>query len=187
MGFRNYQPGLGSFDTRDMYNGSGADMALTSDPFSGGAYAFGDANPISNIELDGHMIDAGNGCIGSLQAVTACSERQEQQQAGQQLITRLLHMAQVWQTYSGPDNCGSLSGAQAKDCWEQRTWINLADLAGNTPVSKRTPFEQWIIEVTDKLDAVHDDPVGGRRRSNASDRRNRRSCKRRNRRSLGTR
>ncbi len=37
-----------------MYAGAGADMALTSDPFSGGAYAFGDANPISNIELDGH-------------------------------------------------------------------------------------------------------------------------------------
>ncbi len=54
MGFRNYQPGTGSFTTRDMYAGSGADMALTSDPFSGGAYAFGDANPISNIELDGH-------------------------------------------------------------------------------------------------------------------------------------
>src|SRR5260370_38773791 len=52
MGFRNYQPGLGSFTTRDMYAGSGADMALTSDPFSGGAYAFGDANPLSNIELD---------------------------------------------------------------------------------------------------------------------------------------
>jgi hypothetical protein len=33
---------------------AGADMALTSDPFSGGAHAFGDANPISNIEQDGH-------------------------------------------------------------------------------------------------------------------------------------
>src|SRR5258708_6066035 len=54
MGARNYQPGTGSFDTSDMYAGAGADMALTSDPFSGGAYAFGDANPISNIELDGH-------------------------------------------------------------------------------------------------------------------------------------
>jgi len=67
MGFRNYQPGLGSFDTRDMYNGAGADMALTSDPFSGGAYAFGDANPISNIELDGHSwcswLPAGCGVI----------------------------------------------------------------------------------------------------------------------------
>ncbi len=82
MGLRNYDPGLGAFPTRDMYAGVAADMALTTDPFSGGVYAFGDANPISNIELDGHMIDAGNGCIGSLQAVTACSERQEQEQAG---------------------------------------------------------------------------------------------------------
>ena len=54
MGARNYQPGLGSFDSKDTYAGAAADMALTGDPFSGGAYAFGDANPISNIEMDGH-------------------------------------------------------------------------------------------------------------------------------------
>src|SRR5258708_21981949 len=52
MGFRNYQPGLGSFDTRDMYNGSVADMALTNDPVPCGAYAFRDATPVSSIELD---------------------------------------------------------------------------------------------------------------------------------------
>jgi RHS repeat-associated protein len=98
MGFRNYDAGTGTFTTRDMYAGSGADMALAGDPFSGGAYAFGDANPISNIELDGHMIDAGNGCIGGLQAVIACSARQEREQAATRLITGLVHMAQVWQT-----------------------------------------------------------------------------------------
>ena len=67
MGARNYQPGTGSFTTADMYAGASADMALTSDPFSGGAYAFGDANPISNIELDGHSwcswLPAGCGVI----------------------------------------------------------------------------------------------------------------------------
>jgi RHS repeat-associated protein len=55
MGFRNYQPGTGSFTSRDMYNSASADTALTSDPFTGSLYAFGDANPISNIELDGHV------------------------------------------------------------------------------------------------------------------------------------
>src|SRR5260370_668197 len=54
MGFRNYQPGLGSFTTRDMYAGAGADMAVTGDPLSCGAYTFGDASPISDIEMDGH-------------------------------------------------------------------------------------------------------------------------------------
>src|SRR5260370_138330 len=54
MGFRNYQPGLGSFTTRDMYAGAGADMAMTGNPFSRGAYTFGDASPISDIEMDGH-------------------------------------------------------------------------------------------------------------------------------------
>ena len=69
MGVRNYAPGMGSFTTRDMYAGSGADMALTSDPFSGGTYAFGDANPISNIELDGHMPCIPGGPCGSVQAL----------------------------------------------------------------------------------------------------------------------
>ncbi|HEX6454136.1 MAG TPA: hypothetical protein VF060_32325, partial [Trebonia sp.] len=39
----------------DMYDGATADMGLTADPFTGGAYAFGNGNPISNIEQDGHM------------------------------------------------------------------------------------------------------------------------------------
>jgi len=54
MGFRTYNPGLNQFVSRDMYDGALADMGLTSDPFTGGRYAFGDGNPISNTELDGH-------------------------------------------------------------------------------------------------------------------------------------
>jgi hypothetical protein len=37
-----------------MYDGALADMGLDTDPFTGSRYAFGDGNPISNIELDGH-------------------------------------------------------------------------------------------------------------------------------------
>ncbi|WP_217621540.1 golvesin C-terminal-like domain-containing protein [Streptomyces lunaelactis] len=55
MGFRNYDPGLNRFLTRDMYNGALADMTLASDPYTGNRYAFAGGNPISFVELDGHL------------------------------------------------------------------------------------------------------------------------------------
>ncbi|TQK52322.1 RHS repeat-associated protein [Streptomyces sp. SLBN-118] len=54
MGFRDYDPGLNRFTTRDMYNGALADMNLSSDALTGNRYAFAGGNPISRIELDGH-------------------------------------------------------------------------------------------------------------------------------------
>ncbi|MGP3634421.1 golvesin C-terminal-like domain-containing protein [Streptomyces sp. 24-1644] len=55
MGFRNYDPGLNRFLTRDMYGGALADMSLATDPFTGNRYAFAGGNPISFVELDGHL------------------------------------------------------------------------------------------------------------------------------------
>ncbi|MEV0594882.1 DNRLRE domain-containing protein [Nonomuraea cavernae] len=57
MGFREYSPGLNRFLTRDMYTGALADLNLTANPFTGNLYAFGGGNPISNVELDGHIPD----------------------------------------------------------------------------------------------------------------------------------
>jgi RHS repeat-associated protein len=54
MGFRDYNPGLNRFTSRDMYNGALADMDLGMDPFTGNRYAFTGGNPISRVELDGH-------------------------------------------------------------------------------------------------------------------------------------
>lgn len=54
VGFRDYDPGLNRFPSRDMYNGALADMGLGSDPFTGSRYAFTGGNPISNVEIDGH-------------------------------------------------------------------------------------------------------------------------------------
>jgi RHS repeat-associated protein len=65
MGFRNYDPGLNQFLSRDMYNGALADMNLSTDPFTANRYTFGAGNPVTNIELDGHMLVApsgGGGC-----------------------------------------------------------------------------------------------------------------------------
>ncbi|WP_158619010.1 DNRLRE domain-containing protein [Micromonospora sp. M71_S20] len=54
MGFRNYNPGLNRFLTRDNYNGALSDMNLGLDPWNNNRYAFGGGNPISNVEIDGH-------------------------------------------------------------------------------------------------------------------------------------
>ncbi|URN14270.1 hypothetical protein LUW77_09405 [Streptomyces radiopugnans] len=40
MGFRNYDPGLNRFLTRDLYGGALADMGLATDPFTNNRYAF---------------------------------------------------------------------------------------------------------------------------------------------------
>ncbi|MET8683946.1 DNRLRE domain-containing protein [Streptomyces sp. NPDC004732] len=55
MGFRDYSPGLNRFTTRDMYNGAAADMRLGADALTGNRYAFTGGNPISHVELDGHL------------------------------------------------------------------------------------------------------------------------------------
>jgi len=55
MGFRNYDPGLNRFLTRDMYGGALADLSLTTDPFTGNRYAFAGGNPVTFIEIDGHL------------------------------------------------------------------------------------------------------------------------------------
>ncbi|MFD7156160.1 RHS repeat-associated core domain-containing protein [Kribbella sp. NPDC059898] len=55
MGFREYNPGLNRFLTRDMFNGALSDLSLGSDPWNTNRYMFGGGNPISRIELNGHM------------------------------------------------------------------------------------------------------------------------------------
>ncbi|WP_433307539.1 DNRLRE domain-containing protein [Actinoplanes sp. CA-030573] len=63
MGFRDYDPGLNQFLSRDSYNGALDDLGLAVDPYTGNRYAFAGGNPISNVELDGHnwLSDIGNG------------------------------------------------------------------------------------------------------------------------------
>jgi RHS repeat-associated protein len=74
MGFRNYDPGINQFASRDMYDGATQNMGLTADPFTGGAYAFGGGNPISNIEQDGHafLAAAGGGGTSSGSGSESC-------------------------------------------------------------------------------------------------------------------
>ncbi|RZB19448.1 DNRLRE domain-containing protein [Streptomyces sp. F001] len=64
MGFRNYDPGLNRFLTRDSYSGALADISLATDPFTGNRYAFAGGNPISFVELDGHLFGLSLSDIG---------------------------------------------------------------------------------------------------------------------------
>jgi RHS repeat-associated protein len=64
MGFRNYDPGMNRFLTRDSYGGALADMSLAADPFTGNRYAFAGGNPISFVELDGHLFGLSLSDIG---------------------------------------------------------------------------------------------------------------------------
>jgi hypothetical protein len=68
-GFRSYDPGLNQFVSRDMYNGALNDMGLTTDSFTGSRRAFGNGNPVSSIELDGHLPCDPEGRCGSIQAL----------------------------------------------------------------------------------------------------------------------
>jgi RHS repeat-associated protein len=64
MGFREYNPGLNRFLTRDMFNGALQDIALGTDPWNANRYMFGGGNPISRVELNGHINSAEDGASG---------------------------------------------------------------------------------------------------------------------------
>jgi RHS repeat-associated protein len=64
MGFRNYDPGLNRFLTRDAFAGALSDMSLATDPFTGNRYSFAGGNPISFVEIDGHLFGLSLSDIG---------------------------------------------------------------------------------------------------------------------------
>jgi RHS repeat-associated protein len=60
LGFRDYDPGLNRFLTRDLYNGALDDLDLTADPFTNNRYSFAAGNPTSMVDLTGHIPTADN-------------------------------------------------------------------------------------------------------------------------------
>lgn len=55
MHARQYQPDTGRFLSRDTYASAAGDQALSADPLTQNRYAFAGANPVNNIEFDGHI------------------------------------------------------------------------------------------------------------------------------------
>jgi RHS repeat-associated protein len=54
LGFRDYDPGLNRFLTRDLYNGALDDLNLATDPFTNNRYSFAAGNPTTMVDLTGH-------------------------------------------------------------------------------------------------------------------------------------
>jgi RHS repeat-associated protein len=54
MHARPYRPDLGRFLTQDRYQAFSADIGLLADPLTNSRYVFAGANPVNNIEFDGH-------------------------------------------------------------------------------------------------------------------------------------
>ncbi|HEX6340286.1 RHS repeat-associated core domain-containing protein [Umezawaea sp.] len=55
MGFRDYNPSQNRFLSLDLYNGALSDLGLATNPFTMNRYAFGGGNPITAVEIDGHL------------------------------------------------------------------------------------------------------------------------------------
>ena len=50
-----HNPGPNRFLTRDDYTGVLDDLNLGTDPYTGKRYAFAGGNPVTGVELDGHL------------------------------------------------------------------------------------------------------------------------------------
>ncbi|MFE7393314.1 DNRLRE domain-containing protein [Streptomyces sp. NPDC057582] len=83
MGFRDYNPGLNRFTTRDMYNGALSDMRLGNDPYTSNRYAFGGGNPTSRTEYDGHTSCDITGMCGGTYRETPMIKAEEQALTGE--------------------------------------------------------------------------------------------------------
>lgn len=53
-GFRDYNPSINRYLTRDFYNSALSDLALGTDPWGTNRYAYAGGNPIGMIDMDGH-------------------------------------------------------------------------------------------------------------------------------------
>ncbi|WP_433263647.1 polymorphic toxin-type HINT domain-containing protein [Actinosynnema sp. CS-041913] len=64
MGFRDYSPSQNRFLSLDLYNGALNDLGLATNPFTMNRYSFGGGNPISAVEIDGHLFGLSFSDIG---------------------------------------------------------------------------------------------------------------------------
>ncbi len=65
MGARRFGPDIGAFLQQDQFEGALADLGLALDPLTQNRYGLAGGNPISNVEIDGHMVLADGGGGGS--------------------------------------------------------------------------------------------------------------------------
>jgi RHS repeat-associated protein len=68
MGTRRFGPDIGRFLQQDAFAGALGDLGLSLDPLTQNRYALAGGNPISYVEIDGHMLTADGGGGGSVTA-----------------------------------------------------------------------------------------------------------------------
>jgi RHS repeat-associated protein len=64
MGARRYSPDTGRFLQADMYEDALGDLALSHDPITQNRYSLVGGNPVSFVEVDGHLYEGGGGIGG---------------------------------------------------------------------------------------------------------------------------
>lgn len=74
MGFRDYQPAINRFTVRDTYNGALNDLNLATNPWTNNRYSLAGGNPITGIEIDGHIIYLGDNSSVSIPRAAASDE-----------------------------------------------------------------------------------------------------------------
>ncbi len=69
MQARPYRPDIGRFLVQDRFESASGDFALQSDPMMSNRYTFASANPVNNIEFDGHYAPTGDQSSRNIQTV----------------------------------------------------------------------------------------------------------------------
>ena len=83
MGARQYRPESGRFLTPDRFSSARGDFNLQADPLTQDRYVFGGANPVNNIEFDGHEPSGSytNGCDNTYGSDSRCRQESPARQA----------------------------------------------------------------------------------------------------------
>jgi RHS repeat-associated protein len=79
MGARRYGPDTTRFLQEDIFHHALGDLGLTLDPLSQNRYALAGGNPISYVEIDGHMVIADGGGGGTTTPNTSSTQETQQQ------------------------------------------------------------------------------------------------------------
>jgi hypothetical protein len=90
MGARRFGPDMGQFLQADIFYGALADLGLALDPLTQNRYSLAGGNPISFVEIDGHMLIAdGGGGAASSTSPSQTPARQPDYRSGDSCAERL--------------------------------------------------------------------------------------------------
>ncbi len=157
MGARRYSPGTGRWLQQDVYYGAFDNLGLAQDPLNSNRYLFTGANPITYVELDGHVLAAGyeSGTAGRL----TLDEARNVPKLG---VVDLTAVAQYDVRHETPPRCGSFCDIvkaavnivspveEIKGCVKHRSlWNCVVAVASVTPAKGPLKAERLVKGVRD--------------------------------------